>query len=306
MSNTETWTDVTRDRVRQVQDNLIATSAWAKESGASESAMQLLLRPYRDLLDSIYERDMSLAKLADNSDLLLHIHGRAASAPSPRVSLLAKLLTETRDQVTRLAMKLEGVAALRVPAALDMGFVGVAPGSLFIGFSADAKEGDSTREAVRAIVEASRMVSEERPVSVLAEAISDPAARDIAIAAVRHLSPSGQLGVSEVGILGKGIDGSTALTTDTRRRARNIMTQRMPLAGRASFVGTVREVDLDASRFELRNVENQDEDVRCAHELEEPLATKLMGQRVRVAGWAELGRRHTVRLLWVDELEVLD
>jgi hypothetical protein len=309
MTGTGAWTSATRSRLREVQNNLVSTAMWARESGADARSTELLLRGYRDLLDSLYERDMPLAKLADDSDLLLHVHGPAASGPSPRVSVVARLLTHTRDQVTRLAKQLAGVTTVRVPASLDMGFVGVAGGSLFIGFSAaDAsEEGRLTREAVKVIADASWLVSENSAIGQLAEKIADPAARDIAVAAVRHLSPSGQIGIRQIEILGQQVAHPTSLTTETRRHARGLMAQRVPSThDPVSFVGTVREVDLDASRFEIRNVDGQAEDVRCAHELEEDDVKGLVDKRVRVKGTPEYGARQTVRLLWVDEVEVLD
>jgi hypothetical protein len=190
-----------------------------------------------------------------------------------------------------------------------MGFVGVAGGSLFIGFSAaDAsEEGRLTREAVKVIADASWLVSENSAIGQLAEKIADPAARDIAVAAVRHLSPSGQIGIRQIEILGQQVAHPTSLTTETRRHARGLMAQRVPSThDPVSFVGTVREVDLDASRFEIRNVDGQAEDVRCAHELEEDDVKGLVDKRVRVKGTPEYGARQTVRLLWVDEVEVLD
>jgi len=72
------------------------------------------------------------------------------------------------------------------------------------------------------------------------------------------------------------------------------------------FIGTVREVDLDASRFEIRHVEGNVEDVRCAHELDEEEVKLLVNRRVRVSGRPEYGVRGTVRLLWIDEVEPVD
>lgn len=88
----------------------------------------------------------------------------------------------------------------------------------------------------------------------------------------------------------------------SRHHGQRVATTNEPV----SFVGTVREVDLDASRFEIRNVEGQAEDVRCAHELEEADVKRLVDRRVRVRGTPEYGARKTVRLLWVDEVEQLD
>jgi hypothetical protein len=303
-----TWVSETRDRIRELQDGLLDMAAWAAESSADEHAKELLLLPFREQLAELYERDLPLAKLADESDILLHVRGASAAGPNPRVSVLTRLLTLTRDQVTRLAKQLGGVTTLRVPASLDMGFVGVASGSLFIGFSADAAEGgDMTREAVRLISDASWLVSENRTVNELASEIEDPAARDMAVAAVRHLSPSGQVGIREIEILGKQVRHQVSLTTETRRLARGIMAQRAVPASTASmtFLGTVREVDLDASRFEIRNVEGYSEEIRCAHELEENEVKQIVDRRVRVTGKPEFGRKGIVRLLWVDEVELL-
>jgi hypothetical protein len=75
-----------------------------------------------------------------------------------------------------------------------------------------------------------------------------------------------------------------------------------------SLVGTVREVDLDQQRFELRNVEGRP-DVRCAFDFTVEEARMLIDKRVRVVGRPEHrhgSRADQVRLLWVDEYEVLD
>ena len=45
--------------------------------------------------------------------------------------------------------------------------------------------------------------------------------------------------------------------------------------------------------------------VRCAHTLEDSDIREMVDQRVRVAGVAELGRKGQVRLLWVDDVEIL-
>jgi hypothetical protein len=306
---TENWTATTRERIRHVQDQLLSAASWASDGHADETATELLLRPYRELLDAIYERDLPLAKLVDDSDLLLHVHGPAASGPAPRVSVLTRILTQTRDQVTRLAKQLGGVTTMRVPAALDMRLVGVAGGSLFVGFSAAeaTQEGDLTRQAVESIADVSALIAGDATAAVLAKSMADPAARDMAVAAVRQLSPSGLIGIKQIELLGRRVRHATSLTTETRRHARVLMSQpATAISERRTFVGTVREVDLDASRFEIRNVDGHPEDIRCAHELEEEVVKRLVDKRVRVAGAPEFGVTGVVRLLWVDEVEALE
>jgi hypothetical protein len=92
--------------------------------------------------------------------------------------------------VTRLAKQLGGVTTIRVPAALDMGLVGLAEGSLYIGFSADeSADADLTRNAIDTIAIASKLVASDQPLEALAAEFQDPAVRDMAVAAIRHLSP---------------------------------------------------------------------------------------------------------------------
>ncbi len=309
----EMFTEVAREQIRFIQDRLLALARWADGSGASEAATEMLLLPYRRLLDEMYERELPLAKLADESDLLLHVRGPAASAPTPRISVVTRLLDGTRDQVTRVAKQLGGVTSVRVPAALDMGLVGLAEGSLYIGFSTgDDEAAELTRKAVDTIATASELVASDRPVEALASELPDPAVRDMAIAAIRHLSPSGHAGITAIDLLGRRVHHRVSLTTETRRHARRLMAQPpsaiapRTLPSTAMFVGTVRELDLDASRFEIRNVEGFPGAVRCAHELDDLDAKRLVGLRVRVKGRPEYGPRDDVRLLWVDELEILD
>jgi len=308
--NADPWVSATKTRIREVQAMLLQTAELGRLAAADPDTMAALLEPYEELMETLYERDLPLAKLADQADLLLRVSGPAASAPAPRVSVVTRLLTSTRDQVTGLAMLLDGVGAARVPRALDMGFVGSAPGSLFLGFSAEPDaEGEATRGAVRALADASRLVSEERPIETLAEHIPDPAARDMALAAVRQLSPSGQIGIREIDLFGRQVETPTVLTTETRRQARVILAQRLPQTGTpVTFVGTVREIDLDASRFVVRNLDGGLDvtSIRCAHQFDESDAKGLVDCRVRVHGPAELNKKGQVRLVWVDELEVLD
>jgi hypothetical protein len=309
----DTFDAVAREQIRFIQDRLLAAARWAESEGVDAAASEFLVRPYRQLLDEMYQRDLPLARLADESDLLLHVRGPAASGPTPRVSVVTRLLGGTRDQVTRLAKQLGGVTTVRVPSSLDLGFVGLAEGSLFLGFSTDDDvDAASTRKAVASIAAASALVAADEPLEALAKRFHDPAERDMAVAAVRQLSPSGQAGITEIDLLGRNIAKPVSLTTETRRHARRLMAQpptatqlRLALETK-TFVGTVRELDLDASRFEIRNVDGFPAGIRCAHELDEQDAKQLVDLRVRVKGRPEYGLADDVRLLWVDEIETLD
>lgn len=154
-----------------------------------------------------------------------------------------------------------------------MNFVGLARGSLFVGFSAadSGEDAQLTKRAVALIGEASALISKDASLEQVASAFNDPAERDIAVAAIRQLSPSGKSGLSEVDLFGREIPKSVQLTTQTRRHARMLMAQPAPtlIQEDAEFIGTVREVDLDEHRFDLRNIDGYPFDVRCARELDE-------------------------------------
>ncbi len=308
MTSITEWQDATRDRIRFVQDGLLAVRALRDSNSEHLELIEMMEQPYAEILEELYVRDLSLAKLSDESDLLIHLQGPAASAPNPRVSVLAKALTGTRDQITRLAKQLGGVLTQRVPASLDMNFVGLARGSLFIGFSAAESGADSvlTRRAVALIGNASSLIAADAPMSEMARVFDDPAERDLAVAAIRQMSPSGQSGLNEVDLSGRAIKKSVQLTTQTRRHARMLMSQPAAVAQvKAEFVGTIREIDLDEHRFDLRNIDGHPHDVRCAHEFDEEEVLRLANRRTRIRGKAEISRDGVVRLLWVDEAEEL-
>ena len=308
MTSIAEWQEVARSRIRLVQDGLLATSSLRASNKTHEDLIEMMEQPYRDMLEELYAIELPLAKLVDESDLLVRLNGPAASAPSPKVSVLAKALTGTRDQVTKLAKQLGGIFAQRVPASLDMNFVGLARGSLFIGFAASDIGDDAplTQRAVKLIGQASALVARDATLNEIASVFEDPAERDIAVDAIRQLSPSGRAGLNEVTLSGRSMKGHVELTTQTRRHARMLMSQPVAqLQGQVDFAGTIREVDLDEHRFDLRNIDGYQYDIRCAHEIDEADVKALMGKRIRVRGKAELGKQGEVRLLWVDEVEEL-
>jgi hypothetical protein len=106
--------------------------------------------------------------------------------------VVTRLLTQTRDQVTRIAQQLRGgrddrsgpIVARhggrwrrwREPLSRLLRRCGVAAGDL-------------TRQAVKTIADISCSCQRTHPIADLAKAIDDPAARDMAVAAVCHLSP---------------------------------------------------------------------------------------------------------------------
>ncbi len=299
----------TRDQIRLVQRGLLKVGQLRLKYGDREAAIRRREQPYEEMLEKLYVRDLPLAKLGDESDLLVHLKGPGASAPTPKVSILTKMLTGTRDQVTKLAKQLANIDSTRVPPGLDMNLVGLARGSLFIGFAvSDGADAQLTRRAVQLLGEASVLVAQDKSLEEVVDVFDEPAERDIAMAAIRHLSPSNRSQIDEVELLGTAVKQSVRLTTETRRHATSLMVQpaRVAKKVRAEFVGTVQELDLDEKRFMLRNIVGHSNEIRCAYELDDAEAQGLMNRQMRVSGTAELSKAGKVSLLWVDDFEPID
>lgn len=296
----------TREKIRLVQQGLLKVGQLRFKYPERAESVSRREKPYERMLEELYVRDLPLANIADNSDLLIHVKGPGASAPSPKVSILTKMLAGTRDQITKLAKQLAHIESSRVPPGLDMNFVGLARGSLVIGFAvADGTDARLTRRAVGLLGEASVLISQNQSLEAVAQVFDEPAERDIAVAAIRHLSPSNRSQIDEIELLGKSVKEPVRLTTDTRRHATGLMTQPAKVATkvRREFVGTIRELDLDEKRFMLRNIDGYNNEIRCAHELDEAEAENFLNRRMRVNGIAELSKSGQVSLLWVDEFE---
>ena len=303
------YQDATREKIRLVQQGLLKAGQLRFKYPEREASIQRREKPYERLLEALYVRDLPLATIADQSDLIIHVKGPGASGPSPKVAILTKMLAGTRDQVTKLAKQLAHLGSSRVPPGMDMNFVGLARGSLVIGFAvADGADAQLTRRAVGLLGEASVLIAQDKSLEEVVRVFDEPAERDIAVAAIRHLSPSNRSQIDEIELLGKSVKQPVRLTTDTRRHATSLMTQPAKLAttARREFVGTIRELDLDEKRFMLRNIEGYNNEIRCAHELDEAEAEKFLNRRVRVSGIAELSKSGQVSLLWADKFDDVD
>jgi hypothetical protein len=105
-----------------------------------------LLSPYRRLLEETHVSDLQLARLADESDLLVHVKGPKAEAPRPEVYVVSKLLGQFRDSLGSLAKLISRTDNYRIPDALELRFSGMARGSLFLGFALNTAAPTDERE----------------------------------------------------------------------------------------------------------------------------------------------------------------
>lgn len=318
------WTEDLNQRVRLIHEEIASLHAWVAEAGGDENVLNSLVAPYYETLQEIYENDYYLAKALDSSDLLLRYQGPAVETDHPRVSLLSSVFTDVRGQVGRVAMSIAGILEdyQRMPKEMDLTLAALAKGSLYVGFTLPSKEdleGDdqealfkdekffeAAREALRTLGLVTRHLQHDSPPGDLEKEIPDADVRNVALAAIETLSPSGHKGIQSVWFSGKGIgsQSSYSLTPQSRETIRAWLEEPDLGAETMAFIGTVREMDLDARRFELRGVEDDHSDIKCQYAQSfDDVAKGWLDVRVRAYGEIERNSRGKVSSLQLIRVE---
>jgi hypothetical protein len=310
------------------------------EQGGDERLIEELCEPYYELLRSMFAEDYPLAKAVEQSDLLISLEGPAISRDSPRISIITGVFSKVRIQVTKLAKAIANLKERGTPAEVDLGLSAFARGSLVLGFSlpsaaevselqrmdqpllADLVEEQrvfqAARDAIRTLGIVTRHVTEGRPLEDLPTIIPDPKVRDTALAAVKDLAPTGRSGINSVRISGREMADmgiSRPLTAAIRESVGKTLERPITTSTTAelpvpvSFVGDIREMDLDAHRFDLRHIENMEvNDLRCSYlDATDEEAKQWLGKTARVIGVVERDAAGKPQLLELTgPVEILD
>ena len=275
---------------------------------------------YRRLND-LYAEDYQLADLRDRSDLLLRFKGDAFD-DEPRLQLVTSLFDNVTNRVTDLTKVILGNwADGRVtPASLDLSLSGIARGSLVLGLKADRGKSESapllgpsdtmlvsTHEALHSIDVVAHVVEgneDEIELGEISERIPNPRIRDAALLAVQRLAPSGRRGIDTLSVSAAS-EKPAFLNSDHRRAIRESLVKPVIHGEELALSGFVREIDLDAHRFDLRGIDDrQIRDVRCAYRDLRVRKSDLLGSYVRVKGLVERTADGIPKLLSVLELEI--
>lgn len=279
---------------------------------------------FYDLLSELYADELPLARARDGSDLLLHIEGPAVEG-TPRVSLVSGVFNNVKGQVRDLTKAIAGIMPERRVSAqeIDLALSGLARGSLFIGFAVPLPAGrdgqqsilgmddplyQATKSALHAINTVTHSIEDAEGIEAtrrVAHEIVDPKVRDAALVAVRRIAPSRRSGVSKIGVTSNNERRLPAdLTPLTRLQIGNMLEKPVSSTEVFQLEGRVREIDLDARRFELRGIEdNVVRDIRCVYaDLDGIDPRQLLDAVVRVRGRVERRPDEVPRLLAVDEI----
>ncbi len=319
-----TWSEQIERRARLLHNEIAVWQSRAAELGFDP---EQACAPFYALLNEIYAEDLPLAKAKDNSDLLLHIEGKAVE-DAPRISLVSGLFNNVKSQVRDLTKAIAGIFPdTRVTINdVDLALSGLAKGSLFVGFNVPLpreRKGHAnllgsqdplykaTKDALRIVNTVSHtieIVHEEEATCHVAEVVDDPKVRDAALVAVRRIAPSGKQGVTRIGVTAADERRSPAeLTPEVRSQIGRMLLQ--PVAGKEvlQLEGTIRGIDLDAKRFELRGIADEKiQDIRCVYtRVEHIRPRKLLDARVVVRGLVERRSDEVPRLMAVESIKIL-
>jgi hypothetical protein len=281
-----------------------------------------LFEKYYCLLAEIFEHDLKLARLRDNSDLLLRAQGEAFD-DDPRLQLVSSIFSNVTTQVTGLTRAIMGVRAHREVTSkdVDLALTGFAKGSLYFGLAAHRPTAkfplidevdtlyDSTRRALSVINEVAHTIEDDDEalsIEEVSEVVGDPKVRDAALLAVQRIAPSGRRGIETLSV-SSGSARPAELTPAHRRSIRKSLVHPLIRGEDLQLVGVVREIDLDAKRFDLRGIaDEQLTDLRCAYsEVSDVRPRSLLGAMVRVRGLVERSADEAPRLMAVNSLTIV-
>lgn len=319
------WTNAVERKAAIIHSQLAIARALATANRANADQVS---EPYLALLRTLYAEEFPFAQLTDSSDLVARFRGPAVDIHDPTVSIVISLFSDLREQIRSIAKSIVGLASDRRmlwPAQLDPHLSGVAHGSLLVGVSvsppaSDTAKGhqyeidgasdqmfESVRAAVRSLSLVAHYVGDGGVNDSIREAFPDPAVRDTVLVAARRLAPSGRRGIDSVSFSSPESeqDRVETLTPKSRLALSQALVSPVKVSTSGTFDGLVREVDLDARRFEIRGVRGVGA-IRCVYgPVHDHVVRAALDARVRVIGRYDTIEGQRPRFMAVDVLEVL-
>ena len=320
------WINAIEAKARIIHQELQSARELALRMGQEPDAIS---GPYLDMLAKLYREDFAYASLADQADLVARFTGPGVARPEPPVSLVTGAFSKLRTQIQHIAKSIAGLEDKKVrwPEHLDPHLSGLAYGSLVVGMRVPRPgEVDSqgqlvlegvtdglyaaVRDAVRSLPVIPRLIQEEGVSDEVYSLFPDPAVRDTVMLAAQKLAPSkSSKGITDLFLSCPGEEeiAPPPLTKKSREILRQSLNQPSSKrsSGTDSFEGVVREIDLDALRFEIRGTRYQ-RGIRCIYdERHKGQAREILDCTVRVSGSFEAAADEQPRLVAVEAIKIL-
>jgi hypothetical protein len=302
-------------QTRMFLENMVGFAMRASSAGLQVSPGQVVDSTIGKIIE-IAEQHFPLSRVLDCSDIVLHAEGPGAANSMPWLSALNWVTATAEQNIRQLSIAyfdMKGANGKEIVKNLDPRLTGLAPGSLWIGikidgapnqFFGEASQGDdSLSEQIRNLPAIARFIEDEGMRAGLEEVSPDPAMRDISLGALLKFSPTGRKGIHTLEIA-TPTEGMVSLSQRERvvlkeAIAKPSMTRSLP----GSFVGQIREADLDKARLHLRSVANVGT-LRCVvPELNARQASALLGKHVRAVGNYQTDSTGRPRMLFVERFE---
>lgn len=319
------WTNAVERKAAIIHSQLAMARNLAVMNGANADDIS---QPYLTLLRTLYSEEFPFAQLTDSSDLVARFRGPAVDIHDPTVSIVISLFSDLREQIRSIAKSIVGLDSDRRmlwPAQLDPHLSGLAHGSLLIGVSvappaSDTAKGhqfeiegasqqvfESVRAAVRSLSQVAHYVGDHGVSEAIRDAFPDPAVRDTVLVAAKRLAPSGRRGINSVSFSSSDVkqDRVEVLTPRSRLALTQALASPVKVSTTGTFDGLVREVDLDARRFEIRGVSGVGA-IRCVYgPMHDQVVRAALDANIRVHGRYDTVEGQRPRFMAVDVLEVL-
>lgn len=307
--------DNTINQTRMFLENMVGLAMNAQAAGLSLTTDQLVDSTLGKIVE-IAEQHFPLAKVLDGSDLILHAEGPGAVQAMPWLSALNWITSTAETNIRKLAtayFDMRGANGKQLARHIDPRLTGIAPGSLWIGIKLvdpsantggfDFGDGPTLNDELHQLPGLIRFIDDEGMSAGIEEVSPDPAMRDISLAALLRFAPTGRKGIHTLEIATR-TEGLASLGQRERVVLREVIERPSMRASQAgSFIGEIREADLDKTRLHLRGVEGIGT-LRCVvPELDTAQARNLLGRRVRAVGNYQTNRDGTPRLLFVERFE---
>lgn len=281
------------------------------------------LHPILNLLNRMYSDEFELAKLLDQSDIVLHAEGTSVHNENPRLDILTWLFDLANKQFQNLIQNTLSIDNLSYKDSLNIELTGLAHGSIYAGFKVaeqqlepmlfanDNAQTSAILDGLHNLTSVPKFIGKTGISPDITERIPDAWQRDIALMAALNFSPSGRNGVHTIEMFSPQEPDSerATLNLETRVVLREVAVKKPVMTAttkHGTFIGDLREIDLDKRRITIRNVSEQKFSVRCAFSnahvqtAKEALASE---RKVKVTGKYEEDKSGKPRMMSIETIE---